>query len=141
MRLGLFYYGSAPDTDAACYLISPANDYGELYRPEDAEYEYLLTLIPRIEQMAKKVLADNFFRLGKDELERSLELYVLKGTSTGRGRFDFRAFAGWVSLHDFEPPRLDEETNERIGHIVRESVGHRAGNIEDWPKGHSGRSK
>lgn len=141
MRLGLFYYGSAPDTDAACYLISPACDNGELYRPEDAEYRYLLSMMPRIECMARKVLGDNFFRLGEDSLERSLELYVRKGTSTGRGRFDFRAFAGWVSLHDFESNELDSETNERIRHIVRESVGHRATTVEDWPAGHSGRSK
>jgi hypothetical protein len=141
MRLGLFYYGSAPDTDAACYLISPAIDNGELYRPEYAEYEYLLTMMPRIEQMAKKVLNYNFFRLGEDKLERSLELYVRKGTSTGRGRFDFRAFAGWVSLHDFESPQPDSETNEKIGHIVRESMGYRVGTVENWPATHSGRSK
>lgn len=141
MRLGLFDYGSAPDTDAACYLISPASDNGELYRPEDSEYGYLLSLMPRIERMARKVLGDNFFRLGEDGLERSLELYVRKGTSTGRDRFDFRAFAGWVSLHDFEPPQPDSETEERIRHMVKASVGHRTGTIEDWPTGHSGRSK
>jgi len=87
--------------------------------------------MPRIERMARKVLGENFFRLGEDSLERSLELYVRKGTSTGRDRFDFRAFAGWVSIFDLEPHPLDSETNGRIRHIVKKSVGDRAETTED----------
>ncbi len=141
MRLGLYSDGTAPGADMVRYWIFPALADGVLYKPEDTEYAYLITLMPRIERMAQEVLGDLFSRIEKNDRKRVLELHMSANVLHSRNRTHFRQFVGWVSLHDLEPIQHDSEMTDRIRHIARESVGHRVGTVEDWPTGHSGRSK
>jgi hypothetical protein len=92
---------TVPDAQASWYSIAINDDAGELKDINSADRTHLKALMPKIEEMCRKILGEHFHKL-TDETETGgdLGLCVTKGTSTGYKRFDFRALSGWIELHD-----------------------------------------
>jgi hypothetical protein len=101
MRLGLYFMSTTHDANASWYSIAITDDEGELRDINSEDRAHLKTLMPQIEKKCRKILGEHFLRLA-DETETGgdLGLCVIKGTSTGQKRFDFRALSGWIELYD-----------------------------------------
>ena len=118
-----------------------AMPYGDSkrWRAEGHELELMDQMLPVIKNVGKTRFGDDFKAVVLNREMGRLEIVMSKGLKNGGRMKDVDGFHGFIELYGVALAHA--ETNQRISHIVRESSGFRVGTVDDWPNGHSGRSK
>ncbi len=106
MRLGLYHYLTSTDSNITWYNVEVdiRDDKGKRQHETKEQLEKLSRLMPRIEDMCKKVLGTNFHRIQDDTKSgRCLQICVTQGTSKHTDtKFAWRNLVGWIVLCDEE---------------------------------------
>jgi hypothetical protein len=102
MRLCVSFCSTSARTYAD-YDITPDDGTRELLGClNKEEYEHLLSLKPRIEEMCRRELGDSFLRVEAVN-DFGLVLFVKVGTSrSSEKKFKLRSLFGWIELFDSE---------------------------------------
>ncbi len=101
MRLAVTYFGNVPDTNLVWYRIAI-----DATRAEDIDEKnsmwFIGEMMPRIQNMAKLLLGESYHSTDMNVCGGKPGICLEKGISTGKKRFLFRNFVGWVNLFSEE---------------------------------------